>query len=167
MRGAFPHHLLPDIPHHLSQSLGEATVNGIILRKLGTTDSSKVRIIQIIISSQGNEMNTGLINLNWLSWEHGIDISRWSDEEAVWDLRLGKSQAKGKDHKGTLSKWSSRVTRPWNTWSLWKCIFPDLLISLGVEPRDLHATQIITHILKFKKHVEKWGAKERISGLEL
>ena len=28
MRSAFSSHLLPDIPRHLSQSLGEATVSG-------------------------------------------------------------------------------------------------------------------------------------------
>lgn len=127
MRGAFPHHL-PDIPHHLSQSLGEATVSGVVLRTLGTNDSSKVRnSIQRIMSSQGDEMTMGLIDLNWLSWKHGIDISRWRDEEAKGDLCLAKCQAKGKDHKGTLSKWSSRVTRSPNTSSLWKCRFPGLL----------------------------------------
>ena len=55
MRGAFPHHLLPDIPYHLSQSLGEE----IMVSFSGTTDSSKVRInkdrIHRIMPSQGDE----------------------------------------------------------------------------------------------------------------
>lgn len=133
MKGTFPHHLIPNIPHHLSHSLGEATVGGVVLRKLGTIDSSKVRnSIQRTMSSRGEEMNMGLMavlaaSLNWQSWEHGIDQSQWRDEEAIWDLWLGKSQAKGKDHKRTLSKWSSRVFRSSNTWSLWKCRFADPL----------------------------------------
>lgn len=150
MRSAFSSHLLPDIPRHLSQSLGEATVSGGVKF---SGDSSKVRnSIQRIMSCQGDEMNMDLINWNWLSWEHGIEISRWRDEEAIWDFHLGKFQAKGKDHKGTLSKWSSSVTSSPNTWSSWKWRFLHLLNLSRSRARNLHATQIITHILKFKKY---------------